>query len=201
MKKLIPLLILSILVIHSSSYAFLRLGIKAGANFANVTVKNANGISYKMKPGFSAGAQADIALLPTLSVRTDLLYVQKGTKFTALNQDNKLNYDEFVVAPFLVMRFPLAKVIPFIQAGPEVGLNTLAKRETAGTSHNVGPNFKKSDVSINLGAGIILPFGANDLTLDARYNLGLTDINKGTGTNSTKLNGIQIFAGYNFLKI
>jgi hypothetical protein len=196
------LLFIGVLACYSSSYAFLRLGIKAGANFASVTVKNSSNVSYKMKPGFSAGAQADIALLPTLSVRTDVLYVQKGTKFTTpTTSDGKVKLDEFVVAPFLVMRFPLAKVIPFVQAGPEIGLNTLAKEEQGGNSANASPHFKKSDFSINLGAGVILPVGMNDLTLDARYNLGLVDVNKDTGSASTKLNGIQIFAGFNFLKI
>lgn len=201
MKKLLWLLLVGLLVCHTNSYAFLRLGIKAGVNLAKVSVSNANNVSYQVLPGFSAGAQADIALIPTMSVRTDVLYVQKGTKFTALNQDGKLKLDEFVVAPFLVMRFPLAKVTPFLQAGPEVGLNTLAKQEVAGTSGNVGPYYKKSDFSINLGGGVILPLGANDLTLDARYNLGLVDINKVTGSASTKTNGIQIFVGYNFFKI
>ena len=201
MKKLIPMLLIVLLAYHANSYAFLRLGIKAGVNFAKVSVSKTDNVSYQQLPGFSAGAQADIAFLPTMSVRTDVLYVQKGTKFTALNQSGKIKLDEFVVAPFLVMRFPLAKVIPFLQAGPEIGLNTLAKEESGGNSANVGPSFKKSDFSLNLGAGIILPFGANDLTLDARYNLGIANINKAPGSANTKMNGIQIFLGYNFLKI
>ena len=202
MKKLIPMLLIALFAFHADSYAFLRLGIKAGANFAKVSVSNSQNVSYQQLTGFTAGAQADIALIPSMSIRTDVLYVQKGSKFTTpTTSDGKIKLDEFVVAPFLVMRFPLVKVIPFVQIGPEVGLNTLAKEESGGNSANVGPHFKKSDFSLNLGAGIILPFGANDLTLDGRYNLGLANINNVTGAPTTKMNGIQLFVGYNFFKI
>jgi opacity protein-like surface antigen len=210
MKRLSWLLLIGLLVAYTNSYAFLRLGVKAGANIAKVSVSNgpAN-YSYKDLTGFAAGVQADVALIPTMSIRTDVLYVQKGSKFTTpTTSDGKLKLDEFVIAPFWVLRFPLPKIIPFFQIGPEVGLNTLAKSEAGGTSALVGPNYKKSDFSLNIGAGIILPFMSNDLTLDARYNLGLADLNKGsvntsngTITPKTKTNGIQIFLGYNFFKI
>jgi hypothetical protein len=200
-KKLFLLLFISLFVLQTESFAFLRLGIKAGVNFAKVSVSNSNDVSYQHLPGFSAGVQADVALLPSLSIRTDVLYVQKGSKFTALNESGKIKLDEFVVAPFLVLRLPLPKVIPFLQIGPEVGLNTLAKEESGGTTVNAGPHWKKSDFSLNLGAGVILPLGASDITVDARYNLGLANINNISGAPTTKMNGIQIFLGYNFFKI
>jgi len=49
------------------------------------------------------------------------------------------------------------------------------------TSGKVSDFVKSSDVSLGLGLGWDLPFGLN---LTARYNMGLSDINKQSGVNS-----------------
>jgi len=54
---------------------------------------------------------------------------------------------------------------------------------------------------VNLGGGILFPFEHNDLVVDLRYNLGLVDVSTGVGSSTVKTNGIQIFVGYNFLKL
>ena len=49
-----------------------------------------------------------------------------------------------------------------------------------------------------LGVGWDLPFG---LTLDARYNLGLSKINAGTNNVETKNQVFQISAGFKIIKL
>lgn len=203
MKKLTILIaILMFAISHSDAHAFLRFGLKAGVNFATMTVDGSDA-DYQMKPGFIAGAMAEIPISPTgtLAVRTELLYVQKGTEYTLQDEDGTLRTDELVLAPFLVFRLPLAKVTPFLQAGPEFGFNTFAKEDYAGQKESIGPHWRDNNFSINLGAGVMIPALGSDLTLDFRYNLGLTDMSEGRGNIKTRTNGIQLLLGYNFLRI
>lgn len=203
MKKLTILFAILILAIsHSEAHAFLRFGLKAGANFANLAV-DGSPANYSMKPGIMAGVMGEIPISPTgtLAVRTELLYVQKGAEFTLQQEDGTLSTDELVLAPFLVFRLPLAKVTPFLQGGPEFGFNTLAKEDYAGQKESIGPHWKDNNFGINLGAGVMIPALGSDLTLDFRYNLGLVDMTVGRGNIETKTNGIQLLLGYNFLRI
>ncbi|MFM7851400.1 MAG: hypothetical protein ACKO96_05635, partial [Flammeovirgaceae bacterium] len=58
--------------------------------------------------------------------------------------------------------------------------------------------LKGSDISAALGLGWDAPFG---LSIDARYNLGLTKLNEGVGTQSDVKNQvIQISLGYKLFK-
>ncbi|MBU0508662.1 PorT family protein [bacterium] len=201
MKKLAILVSLLLLASYTDAFALLRLGLKAGVNLANVTVDKGE-TDYQMKPGFIAGAMGEIPVSPggALAVRTELLYVQKGAKFTQQSKDGKLLTDELVLAPFLVFRLPTPQITPFLQAGPEFGFNTLAKKDYDGTK-DIGPHWKNNNFSINLGGGVMIPALGSDLTLDFRYNLGLVDMSLGQGDFKTKTNGIQLLLGYNFLRI
>ncbi len=56
-----------------------RFGINAGANFSNITGKNASK-NNKIKPGIRAGVMYDIGIADEFVVQPGLSYVQNGTK-------------------------------------------------------------------------------------------------------------------------
>ena len=89
-----------------------------------------------------------------------------------------------------------------IQVGPQIGfLSGAEAKQTIGgvtTTTNLSSFYKNNDISLALGLGWDLPFG---LTIDARYNLGLTKINDGINTNDTKNQVIQISAGFKLFKL
>jgi hypothetical protein len=82
-----------------------------------------------------------------------------------------------------------------LQLGPQFGFLTKAELD----GDNVKDSFKKSDISANVGLGVDLPFG---LTIDGRYNIGLSDLNDGDDvfTGSVKSRVIQLSIGYKILK-
>ena len=207
MKKYYPIALLTaLLFLRHDSFALLNIGLKMGANFANVDAANSE-TTYSTKSGFCAGAMAEIPVSPggLMAARAELLYVQKGakSKVTVDNTTKKgtLSVDELVFAPFLVFYLPTPRIKPFLEAGPEFGLNTLAKSKDDNLTKNLGPQWKNNNLSLNLGAGILFPVGAGDLVLDARYNFGLSDLTLGGGDIKTKTNGVQVFLGYNFFKL
>jgi hypothetical protein len=63
---------------------------------------------------------------------------------------------------------------------------------------DVKDSFKSSDISANIGLGWDLPFG---LTVDARYNLGLSDVNDEPSFDELKSRVIQVSIGYKIFKL
>lgn len=178
MKKLI----VGALVLFVGTTAFsqsIDLGIKAGANFANIS--DASGLSNKT--GFQAGIFGGIKFSDKLGIQADLLYSQQGAKFSGGDFD--LSYVNVPV----VLKYYLFQGLN-LQAGPQFGFvvddnitkvfGSIAKAE-------------KTDVSGVVGAGYDFPFG---IRFDARYNFGLTDvIEGGKGKNSV----FSLALGYSFL--
>jgi len=207
LKKFLFLIAIGLLVFQvHESYAFLRLGVKAGVNFASIKVTN-DSLAYKRTPGVTFGAQAEVALAPALSIRTDFLFVDRSAKFDIKNAQGtvvgsgKLKMNEMVLAPFLVLRFPTPSgAFPFLQVGPEIGMRTLLSSNQGGQGQSLNDVWKKNNFSMNAGAGFLIPFGGGDITLDGRYNFSLVNLHQG-GPIKAHTNGIQLFLGYNFLKV
>jgi len=80
-----------------------------------------------------------------------------------------------------------------LQAGPQFGFLTSAKFDT----QDIKNSLKSSDISANFGLGWDLPFG---LTVDARYNLGLSDVSDGLTADDLKSRVIQVSLGYKLFK-
>ena len=65
------------------------------------------------------------------------------------------------------------------------------------TKEDIKDEMKKSDISAGLGAGWDLPFG---LTVDARYNLGLSKLYDGSDAPEAKNQVFQFSLGYKLFK-
>ncbi|HRG11198.1 MAG TPA: outer membrane beta-barrel protein, partial [Cyclobacteriaceae bacterium] len=91
-----------------------------------------------------------------------------------------------------------------LQVGPQFGFLTSAESEFNPIDNepqnlaDVKSAYKKSDVSAALGVGWDLPFG---LTVDARYNLGLSKINDGQNSDESKNQVFQVSLGYKLIKL
>lgn len=153
----------------------LDLGIKLGANFANISdVSN-----MSSKTGFQGGAFAALKF-QKVAVQADVLYSQQGAKF----KFGKFDLD-YVNVP-IVVKYYLVQGLN-VQVGPQFGFlvnDDVAEGET-----------KDMDISGVAGLGYDLPFG---IRVDARYNFGLTDVSKVAGAEG-KNSVFSIALGYSFL--
>ncbi|MBN1639448.1 MAG: hypothetical protein JW866_10800, partial [Ignavibacteriales bacterium] len=80
-------------------------------------------------------------------------------------------------------------------------LNTKVYAESGGSSMEVDIDdmIKSTDFGLLFGAGIDINIGSVVITLDGRYNFGLTDLNNNLVPGYTfKTNAIQILAGVGF---
>lgn len=200
MKKIVLSFIMIALSIGAWSQAQLSIGLKGGPNFASINTKESAGENYKSRTGFHAGAFALIKLTK-IGIQPEILFSQQGSTFKySGSPDLKSNFTYFNI-PIIIKLYTIAGIN--IQAGPQFGFITSAESETYDeltkkvTKEDIKNELKGSDISLALGVGWDLPFG---LTLDGRYNLGLSDINEGGG-DSIKNQVWQVSIGYKFIKL
>lgn len=170
-----------------------RFGAKTGVNLADQSVSG-GGLSMDLssKAGVIGGAFVAFSAGPKLSIQPELLFSQKGSKLNLLGSETKtkLDYLEIPILVKLKLGAPGVLTAPFLFAGPSFGILASAKQETLGTVTDVKDAFKNVDVGLAFGVGLDI----SKITLDARYTLGVTDVDEGSG--STKNNTITLMAGY-----
>lgn len=190
-------MILAAFVLGTCTAAFaqqqLKFGPKAGVNFANLSGLD----NTEMKTGFHVGAVAEIKFNEKFSIQPEVVYSAQGAKGMLNNIEGKANLD-YINIPILAKYYIVDGFS--VEAGPQVGF--LVKAEGKGTVNNVSvttdvkDNFKSTDFGLGFGLAYDLPVG---MFVNARYNLGLSDIRNNTSSgDAIKNNMIQVGIGYKF---
>jgi hypothetical protein len=196
---------LGILLLFAVSSAFaqiqLAVGLKAGPNFSSINTDASAGENYKGRTGFHGGAFVLIKATK-IGVQPEFIFSKQGAKFTFNSQEYESNYDYFNI-PVIVKLYLAAGLN--LQVGPQFGFLTAVDgnvvKDTGTQQEAVAlakDEFKKSDLSAAFGLGWDLPFG---LTIDARYNLGLSKIQDNPDLDATKNQVFQVSLGYKLFKI
>jgi hypothetical protein len=162
------------------------LGIKAGANFANFSGDlDSDGIT-----NFHAGAVLELNIVPVFSVQAEGLFSSQGGKTTyddggavAVAKDINLDY---IAVPVLA-KFYLLPDRFSITAGPQFSFLVSDADEILET--------KKFDLAASAGVELKIIAG---LFAQARYNIGLTNVNDGEFEGDVKNNVFQLSVGYMF---
>lgn len=155
--------------------AQVQFGIKAGANFANIT-----GGDGKTLVNFNGGALVKIPLVDALSLQPEVVYSGQGAKSTISGVDYKqtLNY---INIPILA-KYSLPVGV-FFETGPQIGFLMSAKAKAGDQSEDDKDSFKSTDFAWAFGAGYVIP--DVNIGVDLRYNLGLTKIADGTTSKNS----------------
>ena len=205
MKKTILLVCVSVLLMTAQTamgQVQLAVGLKAGPNFANINTDAPATENYKSRTGFHGGAFVLIKATK-IGIQPEILFSQQGSTVKINSQDYESNFS-YVNIPIIVKLYTVAGIN--IQAGPQFGFVNSAEAPVLTapntyTVQDVKARAKGSDITAAFGLGWDLPFG---LTLDARYNLGLSKIYDKAPTNETtnaKNQVIQVSVGYKLFKI
>lgn len=188
MKKLLVLVFVLSSVGATYAQVQVALGLKAGANISKFDDADADNLT-----SFHAGAFG-LFKFTKIGIQPEILFSQQGSTFEEAGE--KFDFETaYVTIPVMVKLYLIGGLN--LQAGPQFGFLTKADLEGQG---DVKDKMKGSDLSANVGLGWDLPFG---LTLDARYNIGLSDLNDDEdtfGDASFKSRVIQLSVGYKILK-
>jgi hypothetical protein len=213
MRVLKPVLVVVLAFISTSTFAQVRfdLGLKGGLNFANVSASSSIAKNYDGRTGYHLGAYAMIKITK-FAIQPEVIFSRQGQSFsTQTASDLESSFDYFNVP--IMIKFYLVGGLN-IQAGPQFGFLSSAKGDVVDAANEVTKGkdltefVKESDVSLGVGAGWDLPFGLN---ITARYNIGLSDINKYTnnsiplqtsslGNAQAKNQVFQFSLGYRLIK-
>ena len=180
MKKVIKNWFVVLFLVQMSYAQSVQFGIKAGANYANVTGSK---INTNAIVNYHAGIVAKIGLTKGLSFQPELLYTTQGASYeTALaDYKNELGY---IVIPAM-LQIHLSKSIT-LDMGPQVGFLLNEKNNF---------DFQKSntfDASANAGLGLKI---TNSIFAQARYCVGLTKLQP---NSDIKNNVVQLSLGILF---
>ena len=195
----IGLLALSVMTFGQAQFAF---GLKGGLNLSKLDI-NQGASNIDNRTGFHGGAFALIKVTK-IGIQPEVLFSKQGSNFTADTKNYEANFD-YINVPIMLKLYLAAGLN--LQVGPQFGFLTTSELvTTAGsvkTTQDANSLFnKKSDVAVAFGAGWDLPFG---LTLDARYNIGLSDVEFKPSSTASPINFknkvIQISLGYKLIKL
>jgi hypothetical protein len=140
------------------------------------------------KAGLNLGAFISIPAGPMLAIQPEAFFSQKGAK----TGTTKISYN-YLEVPLLLKLSPSLPgdfVRPIFFAGPSAGILLSAK---AG-DFDLKDEMKNADFGLVIGGGV--EFGK--LSLDARYNLGLSSIDKAVENvkSDVKNRAITVMIGY-----
>ena len=192
MKLRLSVALLAILVAGTASAQHsaqkVNIGIKGGLNIYNIN--NDNNTEYDAKPGFNVGLLGHIHLTRQLALQPELVYSLQGAKYTVSNVETKINLGYINVPVLFQYMFDNGFRL---QAGPQVGFLVNAKSKTGSVSVDLKDDVKPVDFALSAGIGYVHP--PSGFGIDARYNLGLSDINENAAFKSTN-RGAQLGVFY-----
>jgi hypothetical protein len=205
-KSFLALCACVLLVGAQNAYSQIQLavGLKAGPNFASINTKGTAEENYKNRTGFHGGAFVLIKATK-IGIQPEILFSQQGSTVEIDQQKFESNFS-YVNIPVIVKLYLAAGLN--LQAGPQFGFVTSAETPIEDqlnpgtyTVQDVKNKMKSSDMTAALGLGWDLPFG---LTIDARYNMGLSKIYDQAPSNQTEDAKNQVFQlslGYKLIKL
>ena len=176
--------------IAASGFLFaqsVQFGLKGGVNIASLNFEN--GRDFDSRASFNVGGLAHIHVSPHFAVQPEIYYSGQGGKDGS--EKARLGY---LNIPVLVQY--MAGNGFRLQTGPQLGILLSAEDEVDGVSTDEKDNLNTVDFAWSFGAGYKFP--GCGLGVDARYNLGLTNIMDG-GPDVVKNRVLSIGLFYQFM--
>ena len=190
MKLLLSVALAAIIMTGTVQAQKVSFGIKGGLNIYDI--HNTNNIDYTPVVGFHVGGLAHIHLTKHFALQPELVYSANGANYKYTNNDTRISLG-YINMPVL-LQYMFASGLR-LQAGPQVSFLVHAVSRNNSIKENIIDDLNTVDFGLATGASYQVPntgFG-----FDARFNLGLTDINKDGNIKSTN-RGFQVGVFYLF---
>ena len=150
-----------------------QLGLKGGVNIASLNVEN--GVDFNSRASFYAGGLAHIHISPHFAVQPEIYYSGQGGK-----DGGEIVRLGYLNVPVL-MQYMAGNGFR-LQTGPQLGILLSAEDELDNVTFDEKDNTKAVDFAWSFGASYKFP--GCGLGVDARYNLGITNIREGSSNNT-----------------
>lgn len=205
MKNILSILALMAVAYNANAQQHFKIGAKAGVNFSTLS----NVSKGEMLPGFYVGAVSEFKITEKFSFQPELVYSSQGaknvyTETVAAVTAHHHNHDklEYINLPLLAKYYFTQGLS--VELGPQFGLLLKATNEDEVTIDGVevkeNRDFKDEVNAFDFGVGAGLAYElSNGFFVNARYNLGLTNVGKSTKYYDGSKNGVtNLGLGYKF---
>ncbi|MGB3342393.1 MAG: porin family protein [Aequorivita sp.] len=212
MKKILLLATVVVFTLSAQSQE-IRMGAKAGVNFANMSIKPDDGEKLDSRTSFHIGGLVEIPITEKFSVQPEILYSSQGSQskyseeFMGERISSEIKYKlDYLSIPIMAKYYVIEGL--GLEAGPQFGILVSAKGDyeisglgiSESGTEDLKDDLKKLDIGLGFGASYRLDMG---VFFGARYVLGLTDIsdNGDVGFDEEveiKNNVFQLSVGYTF---
>ncbi len=198
MKKVILLAVLTVFALTNgfaqvdpgtSSSSEVSFGAKGGVNFAAITGDETDDLDGRT--GFHGGAVVNIPISELFAVQPEVVYSTQGATFMEEGLDVTVKLD-YVNIPILA-DFTVAEGFS-LQGGPQIGINVTKEVEAEGFSMEL-EDVESVIFEGAIGAQYRLPVG---LFFQARYVIGITNINSDSDDISNQNSVFSLSAGWFF---
>ncbi len=152
--------------VNANAQTHVQFGLKGGVNVAGI--HNSSGNDFDSRIGFNAGVLAHIHVTPHFAVQPEVVYSLQGGE--AGNMNRNLSYINVPVLAQYMTGDGLR-----LQTGPQVGFLVGANDETEEVKVKIKDQLNTLDLAWAFGASYLTHSGFG---VDARYNLGLSNINE-----------------------
>ena len=201
MKRILGLLFVISLMAAVPAQAQIKFGVKGGLNLAGAPsdIESIQGLVASGTTGFFVGPMAKVSIpILGLGIEADALYSRTGSEISG----EKINKNSIEIPIYLRYDFSLPILnniaVPFLAAGPQFGYAFGSTDELTDWGKY---EYKKSNMSLNLGVGAIL---LNNIQVHLNYNIALgktSEMKVGdvmTKAIDSKTNTWQVSAAYLF---
>lgn len=158
--------------------------------------------------GLVAGGFVHVDLPGAFALQPELLYVQKGAKRSpevGIPELESVVYElDYVELPLLVeARLPVleaSRFTPRLRVGPTVGVNVASdvEAERIGSDQRTAlEDPKRMEIGLSVGLGGAYHLGGETVSVDVRYQRGLTDAFDGSSA-FIRNQGVAVTAGFSF---
>ena len=174
-------------------------GVQGGAAFSKPGGKDATDIDTYT--AFAVGGFVRLGVHRIVAIQPEVLYVQKGAKFT--NPDGKLKLGYVQVPVLVLVRIPTGPagfVSPHFYAGPAVGFKAGCKLQEGTSAYSSCDDvtdfskLKSTDFSVVFGGGVDI----GRALIDVRYDYGFTKLEDVTDAADVKNRTLYLLAGWRF---
>ncbi len=201
MKRIaiLTVVLVGLTAVGAAAQAGLTLGLKGGINFSNLKVDDPIA-TYDGRAGYHIGAYTRIKLLK-LGIQPELIYSTQGADVSTSTVTNAKQEFNYLNVP-VMLKLYLAGGFN-LQAGPQFGFLVGGSGEydpvdaVLDGSFDPKEAYDNSDISIGLGCG----WEVKSLSIDFRYNIGLSEIEDNASLEATKNQVFQISLSYALLNL
>lgn len=192
MYKTSSILFVYICALLIGTPAFAQWNVGGLINISNSTVSvdpNPSSENYAGRFGFGIGAVLDRPLAGSLELHAEPMFMQKGTTIDDDGDEVVLKSSYFELPLMLRYNFQSrGNITPYAMAGPSFGYLLGAKFESGNSEFDAKDQFKSADFGVGLGGGAKIPRDNLQLFVEARYMLGIANVNDDESDGTTVKN-------------